>query len=100
MSQTSKKVIYSGMSMIEGWPEKIQEAQHITTCVANDKEVSRVRMGTSQKIGAQTVSPATIAARLRARSMSRAATSNVVQAAADNGSIATASLAKTRMNDA
>lgn len=45
MNQTPKKIIYRGVSMIEGWPDKIQEAQHITTCVVNGAEVSRIRYG-------------------------------------------------------
>jgi hypothetical protein len=36
---------YRGISMIEGWPEKIQEVQRITTCEANGAEVPRVRYG-------------------------------------------------------
>lgn len=39
------KVIYRGVSMIEGWPEKIEAAQTIQTCIVNDQEVSRIRYG-------------------------------------------------------
>jgi hypothetical protein len=45
MNMPKAKVIYRGISMIEGWPEKIQEAQRITTCEANGAEVPRVRYG-------------------------------------------------------
>jgi hypothetical protein len=39
------KVMYRGVSMIEGWPEKIQAAQAILTCEINGTEVPRVRYG-------------------------------------------------------
>ncbi|HIV71036.1 MAG TPA: hypothetical protein H9903_08910 [Candidatus Aquabacterium excrementipullorum] len=45
MNQTPKKIIYRGISMIEGWPEKIKEAQQITTYVVDGKEISRIRYG-------------------------------------------------------
>jgi hypothetical protein len=39
------KVMYRGVSMIQGWPEKIQAAQAILTCEINGTEVPRVRYG-------------------------------------------------------
>ena len=33
--------MYRGVSMIEGWPEKIQAAQAILTCEINGAEVPR-----------------------------------------------------------
>lgn len=39
------KVIYRGVSVIAGWPERIHEAQETTTCVVNGEIVSRVRYG-------------------------------------------------------
>lgn len=40
-----KKVSYRGVQMLEGWPEKIQEAQLIATCSPNGVEMERVRYG-------------------------------------------------------
>lgn len=31
--------------MVAGWPEKIQAAQLICTCIANGRQVSRIRYG-------------------------------------------------------
>ena len=45
MSEPKARVIYRGASMIEGWPEKIQVAQQIKTCIVNVQEVPRVRYG-------------------------------------------------------
>jgi hypothetical protein len=45
MTTDGPKVIYRGVSMIEGWPEKIQAAQTIVTCEINGTEVPRVRYG-------------------------------------------------------
>ena len=44
-----KQVIYRGASVIEGWPEKIQDAQNITTCNPNGVEMSRVRYGSEEE---------------------------------------------------
>src|SRR5216684_2314146 len=45
MTTERPKVIFRGVSMIEGWPEKIQAAQTIVTCEVNGTEVPRVRYG-------------------------------------------------------
>jgi hypothetical protein len=45
MTEEQKKIIYRGVSMIWGWPEKIAAAQFDNTCVINGREVSRVRYG-------------------------------------------------------
>lgn len=45
MDEKPKMVTYRGVSMIEGWPEKIQDAQIATTCVVNGQVMSRVRYG-------------------------------------------------------
>lgn len=45
MTTDRPKVMYRGVSMIEGWPEKIQAAQAILTCEINGTEVPRVRYG-------------------------------------------------------
>ena len=43
---TEKKfVVYRGTRMIEGWPERIQEAQKVATVVVDGKEHNRVRYG-------------------------------------------------------
>ena len=39
------KVTFRGVSMVEGWPEKIEEAQRISSCEIKGKSVSRVRYG-------------------------------------------------------
>lgn len=41
----SKKVLYRGRSMIEGWPEKIVKAQAISSYTLRGKSFSRVRYG-------------------------------------------------------
>jgi hypothetical protein len=38
-------VMYRGVEVIEGWPEKIRKAQEITTCIVHGKEVPRIRYG-------------------------------------------------------
>ena len=40
-----KNVIFRGVSMVEGWPEKIVAAQSIPTCTIGTTEVPRVRYG-------------------------------------------------------
>ena len=40
-----KFVIYNGAKMIEGWPEKIEQAQQVTTYAIGGKELSRVKYG-------------------------------------------------------
>ena len=45
MTTDRPKAIDRGVSMIEGWPEKIQAAQAILTCEINATEVPRVRYG-------------------------------------------------------
>jgi len=49
MSKPHPLIIYRGVSMIEGWPEKIRDAQAITTCVVNGREVSRIRYGEEKR---------------------------------------------------
>jgi hypothetical protein len=48
VSSSPAKIVYRGVSMIEGWPEKIREAQKITTCLINGRETTRVRYGGEQ----------------------------------------------------
>lgn len=45
MSKEIRKVVFRGVSMIEGWPEQIRTAQEITTCVIGNRDVARVRYG-------------------------------------------------------
>lgn len=40
-----KRVMYRGVSVLSGWPEKIRKAQGITTCCPNGQEMPRVRYG-------------------------------------------------------
>jgi hypothetical protein len=40
-----KFVIYQGVRMVEGWPEKIQEAQKIPTIIINGLEHNRIKYG-------------------------------------------------------
>lgn len=40
-----KMIMFRGAEVIEGWPQKIQSAQLITTCHPNGKEMQRVRYG-------------------------------------------------------
>jgi hypothetical protein len=41
----SNGIIYRGVSVIEGWPEKIVAAQTFSTCRPNGVEMPRVRYG-------------------------------------------------------
>jgi hypothetical protein len=43
-----KRTLYRGVPMIEGWPEKIQEAQGITSYTLNGKAIARVPYGSEQ----------------------------------------------------
>lgn len=45
MTVERKQVIYRGVSMVEGWPEKITASQLDQTCLIEGREVSRVRYG-------------------------------------------------------
>ena len=40
-----RMIKYRGMSMIEGWPERIREAQLQITCSIDGKSYARVRYG-------------------------------------------------------
>lgn len=40
-----KMVEFRGVQVIQGWPRKIQEAQGLTSCHPNGKEMARVRYG-------------------------------------------------------
>jgi hypothetical protein len=42
------RVLYRGVQMIEGWPDKIQASQKILTYTLYGKSVSRVRYGGEQ----------------------------------------------------
>jgi hypothetical protein len=44
-----KFVIYNGARMIEGWPERIQEAQNEPTVIIDGKEHNRVRYGEEEE---------------------------------------------------
>ena len=37
--------IFRGIEVVEGWPEKIEQAQHIKTCHPNGVETPRVAYG-------------------------------------------------------
>jgi hypothetical protein len=43
-----KRILYRGVPMIEGWPEKITAAQLIVSYVLNGKAVPRIRYGNEQ----------------------------------------------------
>jgi len=40
-----KLVTYQGVSMVEGWPEQIKEAQTKPTCIIKGKTYKRIRYG-------------------------------------------------------
>lgn len=40
-----KRVLYRGVPMIEGWPEKIQAAQKISHYTLNGRTIQRIRYG-------------------------------------------------------
>jgi hypothetical protein len=41
----SKRILYRGVPMIEGWPEKIEAAQRVPTYALSGQLVSRIRYG-------------------------------------------------------
>ena len=43
-----KRILYRGVPMIEGWPEKIQAAQQVVSYTLNGKPIARVRYGSEQ----------------------------------------------------
>ena len=43
-----KRILYRGVPMIEGWPEKIQAAQQVVAYTLNGKAIPRVRYGSEQ----------------------------------------------------
>src|ERR1700722_898533 len=43
-----KRILYRGVPMIEGWPEKIRAAQNVSSYILNGKSVPRVRYGDEQ----------------------------------------------------
>jgi len=45
---TKKLVTYRGIQVTKGWPVKIKNAQLVTTCFPNGKEMLRVRYGSEQ----------------------------------------------------
>jgi hypothetical protein len=42
------KIVYRGVTVIEGWPEKIRTAQSIATCRPNGVEMERIRYGSEK----------------------------------------------------
>ena len=44
-----KMVAFRGIQVIEGWPEKIQAAQLLTSCYPNGKKMDRVRYGAEEE---------------------------------------------------
>jgi hypothetical protein len=44
----SKRIIYRGVPMIEGWPEKIKAAQCVVSYTLDGKPVPRIRYGDEQ----------------------------------------------------
>lgn len=43
-----KRVVFRGVSMVEGWPEKIKAAQELPAYTSNGRSVSRIRYGDEQ----------------------------------------------------
>ena len=43
-----KRVLYRGVSMIEGWPEKILQAQNFRSYQLGEKDIPRVAYGSEQ----------------------------------------------------
>ena len=41
----TRRVVYNGVEMVEGWPERIQETQTILDCVIGGVAYPRVRYG-------------------------------------------------------
>jgi hypothetical protein len=44
----SKRILYRGVPMIEGWPEKIKAAQQVVSYMLDGKPVPRIRYGDEQ----------------------------------------------------
>lgn len=45
MKKPKPTVTYRGIPMVAGWPEKIQAAQRVTTCLIQGQVTPRVRWG-------------------------------------------------------
>ena len=45
----SKRILYRGVPMIEGWPEKIEAAQRAPSYTLNEQTIARIRYGTQHK---------------------------------------------------
>jgi hypothetical protein len=43
-----KRILYRGVPMIEGWPEKIQAAQKVLSYTAEGRPIPRIRYGDEQ----------------------------------------------------
>ena len=43
-----KRILYRGVPMIEGWPEKIAAAQNVLSYSLKGRSVSRIRYGSEQ----------------------------------------------------
>jgi hypothetical protein len=41
----SKRILYRGVPMIEGWPEKIKTAQLVPSYMLNGQAIARIRYG-------------------------------------------------------
>jgi hypothetical protein len=44
----SKRILYRGVPMIEGWPEKIEAAQRAPSYMLNGQTIARIRYGDEQ----------------------------------------------------
>jgi hypothetical protein len=42
------RVVYRGVPMIEGWPQRIQEAQNMLTYTLQGRSIPRIRYGNEQ----------------------------------------------------
>jgi hypothetical protein len=42
-------IAFRGVQVVQGWPEKIQEAQLLTSCYPNGEEMARVRYGAEEE---------------------------------------------------
>jgi hypothetical protein len=43
-----KRILYRGVSMIEGWPEKIMAAQEIVSFKSDGRDIPRIRYGSEK----------------------------------------------------
>jgi hypothetical protein len=95
----SKRIIYRGVPMIQGWPEKIKAAQHVLTYMLDGNRFRASATVTSKMIGKPTQYPAMIAELLKVSFTFRPAMSKSVPSVTASCFHANARLMILKMNE-